>query len=1087
VKCSRGLTVTVVGVLLLAARVWAFNPVEQNTAWEIPRLGAPSQVIWESQAVGKAKGPVAAAAEAFSTRYGGEWFYQVNAATGTYHHLYGSGLQLAQAPSSQVEAENLARSFIEENQGIFLVGDRDLSLISNTNALDKWSVIFQQTYQGLKVFGGRAHVVFTEGGRLFEMGSDIYPGIDISVNPTLAISEALDIAKYDIGFQEDFDKVEFSELMILPVEMGEAEVSYRLAYRFDLRVIDPFGLWATWVDANTGEILWRENHIRFADFSGHVQGDVEWDGYCDGYTNDYPLKNMRIDVSGVGTGYTDEDGDFILTGTSGSRTITAEFLGHWVDVDRYTGTDASHSGTITDGVPYTIDWNSSNSLDSERDVFAYVNREHDWLKAIDPAFTGVDYQMTANVERTDLYCPGNAWWDGSTINLCYEASGYGNTGRMGDVVYHEYGHGITDFLYGANDPPSDVHEANSDAVANYLTRSSIMGLGFYLDNCSSGIRNSDNSIQWPCTGDGHYCGQVLAGFHWDSWQELLVGYPQAYADSVAFNTWHFGRKLGLPQDQPDQVYWTFVADDDDGNLNNGTPHYDEFCVGATNHSFDCPAITVGVFITHTPLDDTGNTADPYQVTATITSSAGAVVEDSCRVVYRVNGGSFAAASMSETGTPDEYEGFIPAQPACSQVEYYIFAADDSGYDATDPAGAPGDLHGFLIGYETVFEDDFESDQGWTAGMAGDDATTGMWERCDPQWTEAQAEDDHTPSPGVNAYITQCAAGAGQGSYDVDGGKTTLLSPLFDLTAYDNASLSYYRWYSNDTGAEPGTDYWVVEITDDNWTTWATLENTNVSNRNWTEMDFDVGSYVDLTDQVQVRFIASDFDPGSLVEAGVDDFLLRGCSTSEDTTPPAVTVLGPNGGEEIVGGGGSTHTIRWSASDDVGVVVTHILWSRDGGMTYPDTLASGAMDSTWLWDVPDVDETDCRVRVVCVDAASNEGADASDADFGIASIAGLSGMPDKPADVVLFQNRPSPFKAATEIEFGVPRSERVTLAVYSVDGRLVTTLADGTFPGGYHVVTWRGKDAGGNAVADGVYFYRLVTSDRTLTRKMLMLR
>ena len=85
-----------------------------------------------------------------------------------------------------------------------------------------------------------------------------------------------------------------------------------------------------------------------------------------------------------------------------------------------------------------------------------------------------------------------------------------------------------------------------------------------MGNCSSGIRNSDNSIQNPCANTGHYCGQVIAGFHWDSWQELLASYPQAHADSVIANTWHYGRKMGLQQTMPDQVHWTFVADDDEG-------------------------------------------------------------------------------------------------------------------------------------------------------------------------------------------------------------------------------------------------------------------------------------------------------------------------------------------------------------------------------------------------------------------------------------------------------------------------------------------------------------------------------------------
>jgi hypothetical protein len=430
-------------------------------------------------------------------------------------------------------------------------------------------------------------------------------------------------------------------------------------------------------------------------------------------------------------------------------------------------------------------------------------------------------------------------------------------------------------------------------------------------------------------------------------------------------------------------------------------------------------------------------------------------------------------------------GYIAPAPACSKVEYYIYAEDVPGNSKTDPGGAPGDLHSFLVAYTTVFEDDFETDKGWTAGLPGDDASTGMWQRCDPEATEAQAEDDHTEA-GVNAYITHCAAGASQGTYDVDGGKTTLLSPVFDLTSEAEATVSYYRWYSNDTGAEPGQDYWVVDITDDNGASWVNLENTNVSDRRWTLQEFDVGTYVDLTDSVRLRFIASDYDPGSLVEAGVDDFLIVGCE-SGDTTPPEVTVVDPNGGEVIVGGGGSQYAIEWTSSDNVGVVLTHILLSTDGGATYPDTVASGALTSPYDWDVPAADEPDCRIKVVCLDAALNEGSDESDSDFAITDIAGVAGLPLKPAEVVLFQNRPTPFKGVTEIEFGLPRPQTISLDVYSVEGRLVTTLAEGAYPAGYHKVVWRGSDSRGTSVAGGVYFYRLETEEKALTLKMLMLK
>jgi len=1089
-KDARALASTVVAtaVMVFAVSAWSFSPNEESSRWEVPRLGAPSQQIWGARSLDDPETEPAPALAAFAGRHGGTWDYQVNHRTGTYRHIYGSGIDLGVELDSAEQVESLAREFIKDNQDIFAVAGDDLRLKSCTHALGKWAIIFEQTYRGLRVYGGRVHLVFTEGGRLFEMGSDAYPGIGLAPVPALAEASALGLARINIGFKDETDAVEFSELMVLPVESGEAGMEYRLAYRFDLRTADPHGLWATWIDASSGEMLWRENHIRYANFTGHVQGDIEWESYCDGTTADYPVADMRITVSGVGTANTNSAGDFTLTyGGTDAKTISAEFRGPWLNVNRATGTDASHTGTITPGTPYTIDWSNTNSLASERDAFAFTNRIHDWIKAMDPAFTALDYEMTCAIERTDFYCPGNAWWDGTNINFCAQASGYGNTARLGDVVYHEYTHGITQELYGLPEPPGDIHEGNSDTGANLLTRESIMGLGFYLNNCTSGIRNSENSMQYPCTGDDHYCAQLLAGFYWDSWQEMLAAYPQAVADSVLRFTWHFGRKMGLPTDFADQVHWTFVADDNDGNLANGTPHYDQFCVGATNHGFDCPEIQVGVFITHAPLSDTQNTTSPYPVTAVITSTQGTIVVDSCRVTYRVDGGGFANASMTATANPNEYVGYIPAQQACSKVDYYIYARDNAGNTKTAPAGAPSSLYAFRVGYQAVFTDDFETNKGWTAGVTGDNATTGIWARCDPEGTEAQAEDDHTAAPGVNAYITACAAGASQGSYDVDGGKTTLLSPVFDLSSYDQAVVSYYRWYSNDTGAEPGTDYWVVDVTNNNGSTWVNLENTNASDHSWRKMQFDIGAYVALTSQVRFRFIASDYDPGSLVEAGVDDFSIAGCEQAGDTLAPTVTVLDPNGGESLVGGNGAEFEIAWSSSDDVGVVTTRILLSTNGGTTYPDTLASGALTSPWTWVLPQADLPACRIKVICLDAALNAGNDQSDANFEIISVAGVPEQKPSPEAVVLFQNKPSPFGGSTEIEFGLPRPERISLKVYAVDGRLVATLAEGAWPVGYHKVAWDGADERGSTVSAGMYFYRLETAEKTLTRKTMVIR
>jgi hypothetical protein len=109
------------------------------------------------------------------------------------------------------------------------------------------------------------------------------------------------------------------------------------------------------------------------------------------------------------------------------------------------------------------------------------------------------------------------------------------------------------------------------------------------------------------------------------------------------------------------------------------------------------------------------------------------------------------------------------------------------------------------------------------------------------------------------------------------------------------TVSYYRWYSNDTGSNPGEDYWVVQVSDDGWASWATLENTNVSNRSWQQMQFALEDFIDLTSSVQLRFIASDEGYGSIVEAGVDDVMITGTHdvfTGVETLP--ATVVFENG-------------------------------------------------------------------------------------------------------------------------------------------------------------------------------------------------
>lgn len=88
---------------------------------------------------------------------------------------------------------------------------------------------------------------------------------------------------------------------------------------------------------------------------------------------------------------------------------------------------------------------------------------------------------------------------------------------------------------------------------------------------------------------------------------------------------------------------------------------------------------------------------------------------------------------------------------------------------------------------------------------------------------------------------------------------------------------------------------------------------------------------------------------------------------------------------------------------------------------------------------------------------------------------------------LRQNVPNPVVDGTSIAFALPREGHVSLAVFDVAGRLVTTLDSGVLSAGPHTVRWDGRSDAGTPVPGGVYFYRLRTATEELSRRLTLVR
>ena len=96
----------------------------------------------------------------------------------------------------------------------------------------------------------------------------------------------------------------------------------------------------------------------------------------------------------------------------------------------------------------------------------------------------------------------------------------------------------------------------------------------------------------------------------------------------------------------------------------------------------------------------------------------------------------------------------------------------------------------------------------------------------------------------------------------------------------------------------------------------------------------------------------------------------------------------------------------------------------------------------------------------------------------------------PKETALFPNYPNPFNPETWIPYQLAKSADVTLTIYSSDGKVVRKLQLGSMPAGRYQIRsraahWDGKNAVGEPVASGLYFYTLTADDFTATRKLLI--
>ncbi|MDH7516639.1 MAG: hypothetical protein QHI48_12295 [Bacteroidota bacterium] len=885
---------------------WTFNAKAQGDAY--PRIvplpderyiASPSDGL-RALALAKASPAFARFSETHPT-----WRFRPDPWTGNLHRAWGEGIPIEGfATVNLLSAPAAGMRFLRDHAEVLRVRPDELRLLYSEIA---GRVVYQkyiQTYRGLDVLHSEVDLRMTLSGKVFLFGSDFHPSLSIAATPSLDRETARTLSTAGLTGPIPPERIEDGTLLILPLRYPGA-IDYRLAYRF--RVIEAEeSVWETYVDAHNGSILWRRNLVEFAAgdpraparassniVSGRITVSISPHSYILGVET-VPLAFAYINVGGQEI-ITDEDGRFSVDiGTSLTTPVTTRLAGPWAIARRADSSQTLKNARITTtavaGQELLIQWDNTNSTAAERNVFYHLTAVHTFLRGLDGSdnLAGLDRQ-TAGIVNINNQC--NAFWDASklTVNFYKESATCGNTAEIADVIIHEFGHGVNQFLYTklrkSTMRNGALSEATADILANMMRDDPRIGIGFLKGGANNGIlRNSKNNRVYPrdLVYEIHDDGMILTGAVWDM--------REAVGLETARRLTHFA-KYGTPDGTSageafaDYFIEILVADDDDGNLANGTPHSDAIIPAFTRHGI--PAS--GISIIHDPIPDQASVTEPYPlsgetlVAASINRNLLSV--NQVHVVFTTDDWA-TSTTLPLTVDPvtRTFSGSIPPQRAGSIVRYYLEATDNFGSSFRHPIDAPKSDFLFLVGFETKYFYDCEVQDGWTVSS---ECETGKWVRVKPIGTYntslgtppdvpwVQPNEDHTVGIGKEkCWVTGNAqADLGLGEADVDNGYTDLRTREIDISGMKEPLLRYFRWYSNDAGANPGVAAWVVRISSDGGATWKEIENTHEANASWLARVFRLNDLVERTDRFVVEFSASDsiLDKQSLVEAAVDDF------------------------------------------------------------------------------------------------------------------------------------------------------------------------------------------------------------------------
>ncbi len=721
-----------------------------SNGWEAFRIGLPTNAEWNAS-VDKRTGLVTFAE-------GGNLAWVPGRGNRLTHQDLAGFLKAKPAIDLDV-MDAIARDFLPRVKSLLGVDPAQLVLNrarSGQPAGHVWFVDYDVVRDGLVVEGAR--VVFrVNNGNLIQYGSENLPVVSAKVPATrLTAKQALAaVAQYIGGFQAGDTMRDAGSLHLLPSSILSAKSAdgYEFGngrgltkvWQVTFKRAGVMGTWQAQVDATTGEVL------SFDDVNKYASAQATGGTYLNSPTTGSEVVRPDPYLT-LGTATTNSAGIY-----NNTAAVTSNLAGTYVKITDTCGSISQASdgsgnvafGTSTGTDCTTPGHGGAGNTHASREQYYQVNRIKEVVRGWLPSNTWINTQLNVKVNLNQT-C--NAYWDGTALNFFKSGGGCNNTGEIAGVSLHEFGHGIDQNDSTGTATDGATGESYGDTTALIALHASCLGAGFLGSNCSgygdactscTGVRDADfakHSSNTPATADNFIrvrcpaasggagpCGKevhcesyVPTETMWDLAARDLPSPGTGVAWTILDRLWYLSRNTATKSFScttgttytsngcsAGSLWKVFRAiDDDNGNLNDGTPHGGALFAAFNRHSIACTTDTGAstTFAGCTPPASPTLSITGGSNTATLNwSASGTAVYDVFRNETGCNAGftklSPAAGTSGTTFTDPnigngltyfyQVTAFPSGNEACASLPSTCVSVTPSGTACTPPAAPTG--------------------------------------------------------------------------------------------------------------------------------------------------------------------------------------------------------------------------------------------------------------------------------------------------------------------------------------------------------------------------------------------------------------